>query len=126
MSHRVSWPTRNSIPMNSLFYTCIQQTSPIFSANRNDTLNFKTPCLSATKLPLYIRQQILDYFVRERIETNADLICELLIGSLTNFDLWSLCEINSYNDNDVCKLIEQLTLNCDNLVELNIGGKFSI
>jgi hypothetical protein len=79
--------------------------------------------ISETKLPLFIRQQILDYFVRERIETNADLICELLIGSVTSFDFWSLCEINSYNDNDVRKIIEQLTLNCDNLIELSIGGK---
>ena len=64
----MSWPTRNSIPMNSLFYTCIQQT-PNFSNQKIsstllDPLSYKSTEISHTKLPLFIRQQILDYFVR--------------------------------------------------------------
>lgn len=113
------WPTKNSIPINSLFYNCIQQTPKYF--NYKD----QTHLISDIKLPSFIRQQILDYFIRERIETNADLICELLSsGGVYSFDFWTLCEINSYNDNDVCKIIDKLTLNCDNLVELNIGGLY--
>lgn len=115
------WPTRNSIQMNSLFYSSIQQT-PIFFSQKDDCSNGKEHLISEAKLPLHCRQQTLDYFVRERIEVNADLVCELLNGSINYFDLWGLCEINNFNDNDICKILNQLTLNSSNLTELTIGG----
>lgn len=118
-----SWPTRNSVPIDSLLYQCIQQTPNYHFKRQNDWP--PATSIADSKLPLFIRQQILDYLVRERVETGADLICELLAGGVNRFDLWSLCEINSYSDADVCKIIDQLTLNGDNLLELSIGGAFS-
>ena len=126
-----SWPTRNSVPLHSLFYRCMQQT-PNHQSCQNPKFDFKpsrdecrpAASIADSKLPLFIRQQIFDYFVRERIEIGADLICELLAGGGVNsFDFWSLCEINGYSDSDVCKIIDQLTLNADNLLELSIGGE---
>ena len=122
-----SWPTKNSVSLHSLFYHCIQQT-PTIHFNHNDRPSndecWPPVSIAGSKLPLFIRQQILDYFVRERVQISADLICELLaVGGVNSFDFWSLCEINSYSDSDVRKIIDQLTLNCDNLLELSIGGR---
>ena len=112
-----TWPTKNSAPMSSLFYRCMQQTPPYY-------LSHKEQPSSDDQLPLSVRQQILDYFVRERIEISADLIVDKVLagGGVNSFDFWSLCEINCYSDDDVCRIIEQLTLNCDSLLELSIGG----
>lgn len=110
-----TWPTRNSVHMSSLFYQCMQR-APHYLSSHNEP--------SDQELPLSIRQQILDYFVRERIEVNADLIVDKVLagGGVSSFDFWPLCEINCYSDNDVCRIIDQLTLNCDSLIELSIGG----
>ncbi|RWS06726.1 uncharacterized protein B4U79_16184 [Dinothrombium tinctorium] len=134
----------NSVSLDSLLYKCVkkccEQHSPseasqhcpngkqlISFVNTNAALTNR-PLLTtgdAFKLPLHIRQEVVDYLVRERVAVNATFLCDLLReGGVHELDLWTLAEVNDYNANDMSIILNTLAENTSNLKELSIGGSW--
>ena len=102
--------TKTAAPLNSLTSKCIKK-----------CCDNQVPG-STQSLPIQMRQNVLDYLIRERIPVNASYVCDLLQGGVYSFDLWSLADNNLYKPKDVIAILETLAANSSCLTELIIGG----
>ncbi|KAI1290116.1 hypothetical protein HDE_08372 [Halotydeus destructor] len=103
--------SKTSPLLSSLTAKCIKQCC----TNQNG--------VETQRLPIHMRQAIIDYLVRERISVGSKFVCDLLQGGgVYSFDLWSLADNNLYKPNEVSSILDTLASNCGSLTELVLGG----
>ena len=146
------WPTRSSVPLNTLQFKCMQQitrdcVTPVnhfdqqqpqhrpanwFDESVDDTVS-KTSFAGGSLPPITssivetspqeLRQQLHDHVVRERAPISADFLCQLLRdGGLRRLDLWTLCEYSEFSRREMQQILDTITLHGFSLQELSIGG----
>lgn len=134
------WPTRSTVPLNTLQFKCLQQVTRHCDQSQSpcrpnnwfdetiDSDDFecdKTWRIQdrAVQPSHELRQQLHDHAVRERTPISAVFLCELLQdGGLQRLDLWTLCENSEFSRRELQRILNTITEHGRTLQELSIGG----